>query len=195
MVCASRHIAARKLLASFEAVMKAYGTARCASLNAQMHTVEIHSATQPALRGVALELYAAMESYFFRKSEAVIVTQPMDIDMINNGIVRPGAFQAALDVIATNAVVYHPDPMHAVRAAARVFNSAMTHVVSAAQKLDSSSISSHLLVDISIHKMLEVIKHAMANPLVRLYFNLPDQKIFGMPNCSDAKLPRVRRDD
>lgn len=182
LACNSRNIAAKKVLASFEAVMKVYGTTPCASSNCR--------ATQPALRGVALELYAAMESYFFRKSEAVSVTQPMDIDMINNnvhnGIVRPDAFQAALNVIATNAVIYHPDPMHAVRAAARVFNSAMTHIVSAVQKPDSSSISSYLLVDIGIHKMLAVIKHAMGNPLAGLYFNLPDQKIFGMTNCSDV---------
>lgn len=141
------YFTAKKLLAIFEA-----GLVACRIL-------ANHATT---LRDAADSLYAATESYFFRKS-----TNPKHLETfirdIESGIIStPGASQTALDIIVISAILYNPDPTHTIHAAALAFNCLGTEAVNDARG-----------DNLAVHRTLEtVLDDIMVDPLARRYFNI-----------------------
>mmetsp|Transcript_27138 Transcript_27138/g.83625 ORF Transcript_27138/g.83625 Transcript_27138/m.83625 type:complete len:588 (+) Transcript_27138:98-1861(+) len=169
------HFSAKKLLAMFEAGLMAY----CAE-SAPLTKNDVTPAT---LRDLMEDLYAATESYFFRKSAS-----PMNLDALVHTIERGvigtlEAFQTALDIIISTAILYNPDPTHTVHAAALAFDCLATEaVVNARGRVCAGD-------DTIIHKMLEILlEDIIVDPLARLCFNIPVDNHISLIRyeCSDV---------
>lgn len=143
-------LAAKKLLAIFETCVATTASGAVASAPPTAVTCRTVSnfVAKIVFQGVVDKIYAATESYFFRKPanpvaenlnpNLKIIEQPMDIETLSCHVTYGAVntfegLQLELDLIVIHATVKYPNPTSVIHAAVVVFNKLATQAIFSAR--------------------------------------------------------------